>query len=169
MSSSDEQKQKKRKKQQKSKPSKKKRKGTGRQSATQRQEDIYRDLKELDERRGKDGYKLMKRWRCDSSSCSNKGHYCWQPEGAANVHIKLFDTHIAAWNKALAKGKEDVSVEKPPAKLRMELYEMQRIQSETSKPKKERIEAEAKETPTWAGQMVSPYSLPGFQTSGSIF
>ena len=65
----------------------------------------------------------------------------------------------------------------------MLLYEWQKQQSETSKvkkersdkkedneaEKKERIEAPAKETLLWIGQMVSPMSLPGFQMSGSPF
>lgn len=126
----------------------------------------------------------MKRWRCDSSSCKNQGHYCWQPEGRANIHLKLSDIHIRKWNKAISQGKDGASVEEPPKKIKTDLFEWQKQQLDTPKAKKERtedvkkgikiekkekIEAAAQETPLWTAQMVSPMTLPGFQMPASPF
>ena len=167
-SSSDEPKRKKRKKQRKTKPSKKRRKSS-RKSATERQEDIYRDLKEIEGKQGKHGHILMKRWGCDSSSCANRGHFCWQPDDGINTHLKLFDYHVKAWNKALASGKEDVSVERPPMKVKMELYEIDKKKSLANKSKKEKIEAADKETTSLATQAVLPMSFPGFPTMAPLY
>ena len=111
----------------------------------------------------------MKRWQCDSSSCANRGHFCWQPDDGTNVHLKLWDYHVKAWNKALASGKEDVSVERPPIKVKMDLYEMEKKRSLASKPKKEKIEAAEKEIILLAAQAVSPLSFPGFSTMAPVY
>ena len=182
ISSSDEHQLKKRKKSHKIKPAKKQ-KRKNRKNATQKQKEMVKAQKELERKQGKNGLALIKRWRCDSSSCDNRGHHCWQPEGKANTYIKLFDVYIAQWNKAISRGTDDASVDEPHKRLKMLLYEWQKQQSETPKvkkersdkkeddeaEKKERIEAPAKETPLWIGQMVSPMLLPGFQMSGSLF
>ena len=82
----------KKKKQKKQKDKKKKKmKGT---STTAKQKEFYRRTKELDKKNGRFRHQLMKRWRCDSASYSNKNHYYWQPEGSANTHMTLFDRQI---------------------------------------------------------------------------
>ena len=59
--------------------------------------------------------------------------------------MKLFNIYIKQWNKAISQGTDNISVEEPNKKLKILLYEWQKQQSEISKVKKEKIEANKKE------------------------
>ena len=149
------------KKKQKKQKDKKKKKSKG-ISTTAKQKEYYRRIKELDKKKGRFRYQLMKRWRCDSATYSNKNHYCWQPEGSANTYMILFDRQICRWNKALARGKKDVTVDNPPEKVKKQLYAMLAQAQNAKKAYKDKEE----EAPPLAP---SPTPLPGFQTAISYW
>ncbi len=71
---------------------------------------------------------LMKRWLCDYTGCSNRTHYCWQPNGELNKHYKLFDDMVTAWNQAIEE--DEATVEHPPQSLKIKLYTIYEAQSD---------------------------------------
>ena len=107
----------------------------------------------------------MKRWFCDSAACGNKNHYCWQPEGASQTHLKLFDKQICDWNTALAKGKRGVTIDNPPRATKIELFSMH-SQAQGAKKKQKEVENVNKEA---APPTVSTATLRGFQTATSYW
>ena len=90
-----------------------------RASATSRQKKKVQERQEIDQSNGIYGMELMKRWSCDTTTCPNRTHYCWQIGGK---HLKLFTNHIARWNAAIVVG--EATVNDPPRNLKGDLYTM---------------------------------------------
>lgn len=80
------------------------------------------------------GMRLMKRWNCDSSRCSNIGHLCWQPFANNVRYYKLFNEDISRWNIAISIGKTNVEV--PPILLKESFYLKDKLKRVSGRKKK---------------------------------
>jgi len=99
---------------------------------------------------------------CDHSTCENRGHYCWQPDGKTHRHYRISNYHTGPWNRALQHTTKPeyvgTTLTNPPEKLKTKMMAWYAAAMDAKGKQKVELD-KVKEAPTTL-QLAQPLQTP---------